>query len=60
MQTNLNAFEQLFGKQGEAKVESLESDKNFCTGIYQNGVFERRVTPLGYFVRQVKSHQSRY
>lgn len=60
MQTNLNAFEQLFGKQGEAKVESLESDKNFCTGIYQNGVFERRVTPLGYFVRQVTTNETLY
>lgn len=60
MNNNLNVFEQLFGKQGEVKVESLESDKNFCTGVFQNGMFEKRITPIGQFVRQVNNVEIPY
>lgn len=40
----------LFGGEGEAKVESTESDKKFCLGIYADAIYERRNTPIGSFV----------
>lgn len=49
----INPFEALFGKVGEGKIESLDSDKKFCAGLFANGVFERRVTNIGTFVRQL-------
>lgn len=56
----VNVFEALFGKQGEVKIESLESDLKFCTGIFKNGTFERRITPIGEFIRQVNNTEIPY
>lgn len=44
-----NAAFALFGAMGEAKVESLESDKKFCTSLFHNGVWEKRKTHVGEF-----------
>lgn len=51
MSTNL--AQALFGNQGEALVESLESDKKFCLGLFSNGLWEKRKTQVGEFVHQV-------
>lgn len=41
--------EQLFGARGEVKIETLESDKDFCLGVFKNGLWEQRRTPIGKF-----------
>ena len=40
----------LFGGRGEAKIESTESEKDFCVGLFQDGIYERRNTLIGSFV----------
>lgn len=44
-----NAAFALFGSMGEAKVESLDSEKKFCTSMFHNGVWEKRKTHVGEF-----------
>ncbi len=48
-----NAAYALFGSQGECKIESLESDKKFCTAMFNNGIWEKRITHIGKFVHCV-------
>lgn len=38
-----------FGNKGESKIEILESDKQYCTSLFKNGLWERRKTDIGYF-----------
>ncbi len=40
----------LFGGRGEAKIESTDSEKDFCVGMFQDGIYERRNTLIGSFV----------
>lgn len=40
----------LFGSMGEVKVESTDSTKQFCLGVYADGMYERRNTLVGSFV----------
>jgi PRTRC genetic system protein A len=40
----------LFGGEGEVKVESTESDRKFCLGVFADAIYERRNTPIGSFV----------
>ncbi len=56
----INVFEALFGKQGEVLVESLDSNLKFCTGIFKNGMFEKRIHTIGEFVRQVNNTEIAY
>lgn len=47
---NLDIAKLLLGKQGEVKIEDIESDKKICMGIFADGIYEKRVTPVGKFV----------
>lgn len=49
----INLSQALFGNQGEALIESLDSDKKFCLGIFSNGLWEKRKTPVGEFTHQI-------
>lgn len=39
----------LFGSRGECKIEDLTSDKDYCVGIYRDGVWESRRNDIGRF-----------
>jgi len=39
----------LFGSRGECKLEDLESDKDFCVGIFKDGIWESRRNDIGTF-----------
>jgi len=39
----------MFGSRGETKIESLESDKEFCIGVYADGIWEARRNDIGRF-----------
>lgn len=47
---SIDASIALFGSLGECKIESLDSDKKFCTGMFQNGIWEKRKSHIGTFV----------
>lgn len=51
--TGLGLAAALFGGEGEAKIESTDSDRKFCLGVFADAIYERRNTPIGAFV-QVK------
>lgn len=38
-----------FGSRGEVKIEELESDKDFCLGMFSDGVWESRRNDIGLF-----------
>jgi len=38
-----------FGARGEVKIEELESDKDFCLGMFNDGVWESRRNDIGLF-----------
>lgn len=38
-----------FGSRGEVKIEELESDKDFCLGMFNDGVWESRRNDIGLF-----------
>ncbi len=40
----------LFGNKGEVKIESLDGEKEFTCGVFQDGIYEKRNTPVGEFV----------
>lgn len=42
----------LFGSRGECKIEDLESDKDFCIGIFSDGAWEARKNDIGTFSYQ--------
>lgn len=42
----------LFGSVGEAKIENLDSDKEYCVSLFQNGLWEKRETTVGSFIYQ--------
>lgn len=56
----LNIAQQLFANTGEAKIESLDSEKKFCLGLFANGIWEKRRTQVGDFVQCVHPMQIGY
>jgi PRTRC genetic system protein A len=40
----------LFGSKGEVKIESTDSEKQYCVGIFSDGSWEKRITDVGIFV----------
>lgn len=46
---NVSLAQLLLGKEGEVKIESTESDKKYCMGIFADGIYEQRTTPVGVF-----------
>ena len=55
-----NLMSMLLGSKGESKIEDLESTKQFCTGLFKNGLWERRKTDLGYFTHQLNNIEIPY
>lgn len=47
---SIDASIAIFGSMGECKIEDLESDKKFCTSMFQNGIWEKRKSNIGTFV----------
>ena len=39
----------MFGSRGECKIEELGSEKDFCIGLFKDGVWESRRTDIGVF-----------
>ena len=56
----LNIAQQLFANTGEALIESLDSEKKFCMGLFANGIWEKRRTHLGEFTQCVHPMQIGY
>lgn len=48
-QLNVGLAQLLLGKDGEVKLENLESEKKYCVGIFADGIYEKRNTPIGSF-----------